>query len=146
MEIEGKGLFSRQSNRRNGKVAIQQFKLHFLLCFYRNQIKPRKVRCVNMEHNTACHTKEALSKQALVICFQRKKKRKRKNIYLIKYLQVTFLLCNIVQGNSCNENANKGQKVNYKYKLEELLRTPQGFKQLPNKKKTNNADDHLKTK
>lgn len=108
MEIEGKGLFSRQSNRRNGKVAIQQFKLHFLLCFYRNQIKPRKVRCVNMEHNTACHTKEALSKQALVICFQRKKKRKRKNIYLIKYLQVTFLLCNIVQGNSCNENANKG--------------------------------------
>lgn len=59
------------------------------------------------------------------------------------HLQIYFLPCNVVHGNGNDENTNWCQEVNYKDELEKFRRAPYRFKQFPDKKETNYADDHL---
>lgn len=59
------------------------------------------------------------------------------------HLQVTFLCCNVVQGDSRDENTNRCQKVDNKDELQKLPRTPYGFEQLSNEKEADDADKYL---
>ena len=65
---------------------------------------------------------------------------------ILHYLQIIFLHCYVVQGDGRNEHAHRSQEIDNENELQELSRTPDGLKKLPNEKKTNCAAKNLLSK
>lgn len=58
-----------------------------------------------------------------------------------KHSQVQLLPRYVVQGNRSDKHTQRGYKVNNKDELQEFLRAPYRFEQLPHQKKSKDADN-----